>query len=193
MLKEERDIAIALVPEENSLRNIETIFLQIMKSYSINSFYNNIPHISLFQMRVLNEDIKEIKEILSKKFLNKYLIKPTEELINIDKNLFWIIEKDKLIERLSRDIQIKTKKFITKNLLPQINYKQLDLEKQKLIDEYGIYWGISGVNFLPHITVIYNFDRKINNNIKIPVFKKGIKSKLKILEIGFYGNAKEEI
>ncbi|HLD95151.1 MAG TPA: hypothetical protein VI959_00725 [Alphaproteobacteria bacterium] len=125
-------------------------------------------------------------------------MKTTLEIVG--NNIFWRsfdMSSKFCFEDFHKDLVGKLKKYKNAPLL-QIQNKNLTLEQEKLVKEYGVYWGIPGY-FDPHITVVYELSLTEEKREKVKRFLKMLEvknyilkpTKLILARIEYYGNLEE--
>ncbi len=138
----------------------------------------NIPHISLFQLKIEERRLPQLIERLSV-FLEKNTFLPTltmrSSLTDTQENIFWIVEKvdaETRLNDLHTSIVEIARVYRSSDLMEQVSSTlgALSLDQRKKVENYGIFWGIPG-NLNPHITLFYDsgVDRKDQNKTFVSI------------------------
>lgn len=145
------EIGICLIPEEYQKHHLQTV----IKTLDPNPL-KNIPHISLFQMKISKTKVSQVIDMASfwkdvcpfvfkalgihNRYGNTGISLESEEAS-------FVCFKKKIIESF-KDLRSET-------LLSQINIKKLTSKEKELVKNFGIYWGVGDKIAETHLTLCY--------------------------------------
>lgn len=165
------DLTIALLPCTLDLESVKSLSECVQKNLTQNAIEfhqcENTPHISLFQMRIEGEGKKlsELKEAFRKGSQSyKAFSLPFQNFLNLSgKNIFWTVDRTNQLyelEKLHGDVVETVKSYRSSRPLQQIEQDPTPLtqDQQKLMENYGVFWGCPGETFNPHFTLAYNIN-----------------------------------
>ncbi|ACQ67832.1 hypothetical protein BJP44_05225 [Candidatus Williamhamiltonella defendens] len=137
----------------------------------------NIPHISLFQLKIEESRLPELIENLGV-FLKKNPFLPTltmrSSLTDTQENIFWTVERiddETNLNDFHKSIVEIAAAYRSSELMEQVRMlRNLSLDQREKVKNYGIFWGLPG-NLNPHITLFYDsgVDRKDQNKTFISI------------------------
>ena len=162
----------------------------------------NVPHISLYQLKINDVYIDKIKTQIRDicKNYSKFSFLMNNNIEKVGNNIFWrsyeAIENPILQHLLIETVE-SIKQFKDSSPLEQISsrFSTLTPEQKSLVDEFGVYWGLPH-NFDPHITLIYNLSRENVTIEKTPLLEKKVRfiaEEISVGIIGYHGNIERVI
>lgn len=121
----------------------------------------NNPHISLFQLRTTSQNRANLEleiEAVCKTFPS-LRVRMKSNLTDTQENIFWdveeFLESQDRVHSLHRNLVERLVTYRSSNLLEQID-PQVLTEAQKIdVEKFGVYWGLPGPSFNPHVTLLY--------------------------------------
>ena len=163
---------------------------------------SNIPHISLYQLKIKEQHLENIKTKINDICINslKFSFSMNNCIQEVGNNVFWRSQEainHSMLRKLLTGIVETIKLFKADNPLEQIslNINKLTVEQKSLVDEYGVFWGLPH-NFDPHITLVYNLSKPDTGIMDVTPFKKDIQfiaEEICIGTIGYHGNIESVI
>ncbi len=160
----------------------------------------NTPHVSLFQIAIEAYRLNSLLECFSEKFNNidqriSLYIKSIKKIDgNIALDLSFTHESDKkAFLKIKKEVISFSLKYLTPHVfLSQINFQKLSNEEKKLVQKFGIHWGVSNKDISkPHLTLCYQ--KSLNEKYDEILLRDICFSKLGIGLIGYYGNVTKVI
>jgi 2'-5' RNA ligase len=209
------ELGIAILPDKDTTQ--EALRLNGLVLNALNSTHlqieptKNIPHISLYHMAADESHVVQIIEILQSIWKNSpgFTIKMDKHLHLIDKlyYVFWNAEQAKScphMKELLKKVINQLCPLRSKTLLQHVadSYEKFSLHDKKLVDQYGVSFGLPDISFNPHITLLYNtsIGRLNSKEIDVQAIKTVIEevtpsrsfefaaNKMVLAELGYQGN-----
>ncbi|MGL5720039.1 MAG: hypothetical protein ACRCYP_04530 [Alphaproteobacteria bacterium] len=121
----------------------------------------NHPQISLFQLRTTRQQQANLELEIEAvcKTLSPLNVRMKSSLTDTQENIFWdveeFLESQDCVNSFHKNLVERLVPYRSSNLLEQIDPKTLNEAQKRDIAKFGIYWGLPGSSFNPHVTLLY--------------------------------------